>query len=127
VADAPPTGKIVAFMNQTVMFLPLLVVFVAFAFFNSRRQKRALQATIDLHESLRVGDRVHTTSGLHGTITRITDDDVDLEIAAEGSTTAVVTTWMKLAIRDRIEPESLDTEADEADDLVDDAQRLPKD
>jgi len=114
-------------MNQTVMFLPLLVVFVAFAFFNSRRQKRALQATIDLHESLRVGDRVHTTSGLHGTITRITDDDVDLEIAAEGSTTSVVTTWMKLAIRDRIEPESLDTEADEADDLVDDAQRLPKD
>jgi preprotein translocase subunit YajC len=107
------------------MFLPLLVVFAAFAYFNSRRQKRALQATIDLQEALSVGDRVHTTSGLEGTITRITDDDVDLEISA-----GVVTRWMKLAIRDRIEPESLDTEADEADeadDLVDDAQRLPKD
>ena len=66
--------KDLALMNQTVMFLPLLIVLGAFMFFASRRQKRAMQATIDLHESLRVGDRVHTTSGLQGTITRITDD-----------------------------------------------------
>jgi preprotein translocase subunit YajC len=78
-----------------------------------------------LHESLRVGDRVHTTSGLQGTITGITDDTVDLEIAH-----GVVTTWMKLAVRDRIEPEILDSEAEEvpvADDLADDPERLPKD
>ena len=109
-------------MNQTVMFLPLLILFGALIFFNSRKQKRAMQATIDLHEALRVGDRVHTTSGLQGTITRITDDEVDLEIAK-----GVVTTWIKLAIRDRIEPEVLDTGAEEADDLADDAERLPKD
>jgi preprotein translocase subunit YajC len=109
-------------MNQTVIFLPLLVVMGAFMYFASRRQKRAMQATIDLHESLRVGDRVHTTSGLHGTITGITDDDVDLEIA-----TGVVTSWMKLAIRDRIEPEILDTDAEEADDLADDPERMPRD
>jgi preprotein translocase subunit YajC len=109
-------------MNQTVVFLPLLIVLGAFMFFASRRQKRAMQTTIDLHESLRVGDRVHTTSGLHGTVTGITDDDVDLEIA-----TGVVTTWMKLAIRDRIEPEILDTDAEEADDLADDPERLPRD
>jgi preprotein translocase subunit YajC len=109
-------------MNQTVMFLPLLIALGAFMYFGSRRQKRAMQATIDLHESLRVGDRVHTTAGLHGTITGITDDDVDLEIAP-----GVVTTWMKLAIRDRIEPEILDTDAEEADDLADDPERLPRD
>jgi preprotein translocase subunit YajC len=109
-------------MNQMVIFFPLLIVMGAFMFFASRRQKRAMQATIDLHESLRVGDRVHTTSGLQATIKRITDDTVDLEIAA-----GVVTTWMKLAIRDRIEPEVLDTEAEEADDLADDPERLPKD
>ena len=109
-------------MNQTVMFLPLLILFGALIFFNSRKQKRAMQATIDLHEALRIGDRVHTTSGLQGTITRITDDEVDLEIAK-----GVVTTWIKLAIRDRIEPEILDTGAEEADGLADDAERLPKD
>jgi preprotein translocase subunit YajC len=109
-------------MNQTVVFLPVLIVLGAFMFFASRRQKRAMQATIDLHESLRVGDRVHTTSGLQGTITRITDDNVELEIAP-----GVLTTWMKLAIRDRIEPEILDTEAEDVDDLADDPERLPRD
>ena len=74
-------------------------------YFASRRQKRAMQATINLQESLRVGDRVHTTSGMEATIAGITDDTVELEIAP-----GVVTTWMKLAVRDRIEPV---TEADE--------------
>jgi preprotein translocase subunit YajC len=109
-------------MNQTVMLLPLLILFVALMFFNSRKQKRAMQATIDLHESLRIGDKVQTTSGLHGTIKRITDDTVDLEIAA-----GVLTTWAKLAIRERIEPEILDTGADEVGDLADDPERLPND
>jgi preprotein translocase subunit YajC len=111
-------------MNQMVIFFPLLVVMGAFMFFASRRQKRAMQATIDLHESLRVGDRVHTTSGLQGTITHITDDTVDLEIAP-----GVVTTWMKLAIRDRIEPEIPDIEAADAAAITeaDDPERLPKD
>jgi preprotein translocase subunit YajC len=100
------------------MFLPMLIALGAFMYFGSRRQKRAMQATIDLHESLHVGDRVLTTAGLYGTILRITDDDVDLEIAP-----GVVTTWLKLAIRERIAPEILDTVADEADD----PERLPRD
>jgi preprotein translocase subunit YajC len=123
-------------MNQMIVFLPLLIVLGTFMFFASRRQKRAMQATIDLQESLSVGDRVHTTSGLQGTIAHIADDTVDLEIA-----TGVVTTWMKLAIRDRIEAETLDTldtgaeEVDEgAEAIADsdpvtaaDAEPLPKD
>ncbi len=57
-----------------------------------------MQATIDLHNSLQIGDRVHTTSGMEATIAGLTDDTVDLEIAP-----GVVTTWMKLAVRDKIE------------------------
>jgi preprotein translocase subunit YajC len=87
-------------MNQAITFLPMLAILGVFMFFASRRQKRAMQATIK----------------------RITDDTVDLEIA-----TGVVTTWAKLAIRDRIEPEILDTGADEVDDLADDPGRLPND
>ena len=109
-------------MNQTVVFLPMLIVLGAFMFFASRRQKRAMQATIDLHESLTIGDRVQTTSGLHGTITHITDDTVELEIAP-----GVVTTWAKLAVGSRIEPDGLDAEDGELDDLADDPGRLPND
>src|ERR1700736_3601727 len=103
------TRKKRAFMQQLIVFLPLLVILGGFMFIASRRQKRAMQATIDLHESLQVGDRVHTTSGLQATIAGITDDTVDLEIAP-----GVVTTWMKLAIRDRIEPEADETAEDDA-------------
>jgi preprotein translocase subunit YajC len=92
-----------------VALLPLLIILGAFMFFASRRQKKAMQATIDLHNSLKVGDRVHTTSGLQAEIKAITDDTVELEIAP-----GVVTTWMKLAVRDRI------TEDDEFDDDIDD-------
>ncbi len=96
-------------MGELTLFLPLIIILGAFMFFASRRQKKAMQATIDLHNSLAIGDRVHTTSGLQGTITGITDDNVDLEIAP-----GVVTTWMKLAVRDRI--------VDDIEDDVDDTE-----
>lgn len=100
-----------------VVFLPLILIMGAFMFFASRRQKKAMQATIDLHESLTIGDRVHTTSGLQGTIAGITDDHVDLEIAP-----GVVTTWMKLAVRDRIEDADDDEyEDDETDGYEDES------
>ena len=65
-----------------VALLPLLIILGAFMFFASRRQKKAMQATIDLHNSLKIGDRVHTTSGLVAEIKAINDDDVQLEIAS---------------------------------------------
>jgi len=111
-----------------LVFLPLIVIMGAFMYFASRRQRKAMQATIDLHESLAVGDEVTTTSGLHATITAITDDTVDLEIAP-----GVVTTWLKLAVRERIVPDVADDEA--ADEVESgateitgsDADRLTKD
>lgn len=109
-----------------LVFLPLIVIMGAFMYFASRKQRKAMQATIDLHESLLVGDRVHTTSGLQATITGISDDTVDLEIAP-----GVVTTWMKLAIRDRIDPEVPETDdsaSTAAAELTEsDADRLTKD
>jgi len=98
-------------MESLALFLPFLLIMGGFMYFASRRQRRAMQATIDLHESLQPGDLVHTTSGLEATIVAIADDTVDLEIAP-----GVVTTWMKLAVRDRILPEDPE-DFDEDDDL----------
>jgi preprotein translocase subunit YajC len=97
-----------------VVFLPLLIILGAFMFFASRRQKKAMQATINLHESLTVGDRIHTTSGLQGTIVGIGDDTIDLEIAP-----GVVTTWMKLAVRDRVQDDDFDDDDTDIDDNTD--------
>ena len=113
-------------MESLVLFLPFLLIMGGFMYFASRRQRRAMQATIDLHESLQPGDRVHTTSGLVATIVAITDDTVDLEIAP-----GVITTWMKLAVRDRILPEDSDDFDEDGDldnsDESDDEHRVTKD
>ena len=98
-------------MGELTLFLPLIIILGAFMFFASRRQKKAMQATIDLQNSLSVGDRVHTTSGMQGTIAGITDDNVQLEIAP-----GVVTTWMKLAVRDRIVDDIDEHEGDDNED-----------
>lgn len=96
-------------MESFVLFLPFLLIMGGFMYFASRRQRRAMQATIDLHDSLQPGERVHTTSGLEATIVAIADDTIDLAIAP-----GVVTTWMKLAIRDRILPDDdIDEELNE--------------
>lgn len=107
-------------MESLILFLPFLLIMGGFMYFASRRQRRAMQATIDLHESLQPGDRVHTTSGLEATIVAITDDNVSLEISP-----GVVTTWMKLAIRDKVLPDDDDDLAD--GDGYEEQSELPKD
>jgi preprotein translocase subunit YajC len=104
-------------MESLVLFLPFVLIMGGFMYFASRRQRRAMQVTIDLHESLRPGDRVHTASGLEATIVAITDDTVDLEIAP-----GVVTTWLKLAVRDRILPDDEEADLDEDEDAEDFAE-----
>jgi preprotein translocase subunit YajC len=101
-------------MESFVLFLPFLLIMGGFMYFASRRQRKAMQSTIDLHESLQPGDRIHTTSGMEATVVDFTDDTVDLEIAP-----GVVTTWMKLAVRDRILP---DDDDEDDDDLHDGAE-----
>ena len=96
-----------------VIFLPLIIIMGLFMFFASRRQKKAMQATIDLQDSLQVGDRIHTTSGMEATIAGINDDSVELEIAP-----GVITTWMKLAVRDKIGPDT-DEDDDDFEDVYD--------
>ena len=105
-------------MGNYVLFVPLLLIMGGLMWRASRRQRSAMQATIDLHESLQPGDRVHTTSGLQATVVAITDDTVDLEISP-----GVVTTWMKLAIRDKILPDDPD---DLDDSASDDQSRITK-
>jgi preprotein translocase subunit YajC len=99
------------------IFVPLLVIMGAFMFFASRRQKKAMQATINLHDSLAVGDEIMTTAGLFGTITGVSDGKVDIEVAP-----GVVLTMLKLAVKEKVtaDDDDLDEEDFEDDDDFDD-------
>ena len=75
-AAAPGGGA--AFMVQ---ILPLLLVFVIFYFLMIRPQQRRMkqhQATI---AAVQKGDQVITAGGIRGKVTKVSDDEVEVEIA----------------------------------------------
>ncbi|SFB22715.1 preprotein translocase subunit YajC [Amycolatopsis marina] len=98
------------------LFLPLLLMLVVAVplIMGTRKQKRAMQQQQELQSSLNDGDRVMTTSGMYATVADASDETtIDLEIA-EG----VVTTWLRQAVREKIEPvveSDVDDESEDGD------------
>ncbi|GAB1512815.1 preprotein translocase subunit YajC [Actinophytocola sp. KF-1] len=92
--------------------LPLLLMFGLLGvmmYFMSRRQRRAQEQQQALQNSLAVGDRVMTTSGLYGTVTDTDNEQtVSIEIAP-----GVETEWLRAAVREKVGPveETDDVEA----------------
>lgn len=92
-----------------LLFPLILVALLVPMFLGMRRQKKEADKVAQMQDSLKVGDRVTTTSGLYGTVVEADDTSVDLEIAED-----VVTTWLRAAIRD-VRP----------DDTADDTEGTP--
>ena len=63
-------------------FIPLILIFVIFYFFLIRPQQKKVKEHKAMVESLKKGDKVVTSGGITGTITRVIDNDkVEIEIA----------------------------------------------
>lgn len=98
--------------------LPLLLMFGLLGvmmYFMTRRQRRAQQQQLELQNSLTVGDRVMTTSGLYGTVVD-TDNEttISIEIAP-----GVETEWLRAAVREKVgDVEETDEIADDDDDEI---------
>jgi preprotein translocase subunit YajC len=100
-------------MQQLLLPLLLVLVLAVPLVMSTRKQKKQQAAQQDLQSSLSAGDRVMTTSGLYGTVADASGDTtIDIEIAP-----GVVTTWLRLAIREKVEP-VVETEEDSADEVV---------
>ncbi|GGM14079.1 preprotein translocase subunit YajC [Nakamurella endophytica] len=87
--------------NLQGLLLPVLL-FAALGlmmFFSVRKQKRQVAETKRMQDAIVPGTRVMTTSGLHGTVTAVADDTIELEIAP-----GVYTTWVRAAVREVIVP-----------------------
>jgi preprotein translocase subunit YajC len=98
--------------------LPLLLMFGLLGvmmYFMTRRQRRAQEQQQALQNSLTVGDRVMTTSGLYGTVVD-TDNEatISIEIAP-----GVETEWLRAAVREKVgDVEETDEVADDDDEIV---------
>ena len=63
-------------------FIPLVLIFVIFYFFLIRPQQKKVKEHKAMVESLKKGDKVVTSGGITGVITRVVDNDkVEVEIA----------------------------------------------
>ena len=70
--------------------IPLILIFVIFYFFLIRPQQKKVKEHKAMVESLKKGDKVVTSGGITGTISRVIDNDkVEIEIA-ENVTVEVV-------------------------------------
>ena len=63
-------------------FITLILIFVIFYFFLIRPQQKKVKEHRAMVENLKKGDKVVTSGGITGTITRVVDNDkVEVEIA----------------------------------------------
>ncbi len=70
--------------SETLMTLfPLILLFGLFYFMILRPQQKRMKQHKAMVEALKRGDKVITNSGILGKITKVTDDEVDLEIAKD--------------------------------------------
>jgi preprotein translocase subunit YajC len=106
-------------MNQLLLPLLLMLVVAVPLVMGSRKQKRAAAAQQELQNGLGEGDRVMTTSGLYGTVADTSSETtIDVEIAP-----GVVTTWLRAAVREKVQPEVIEEDSLESE-VEDDASSL---
>jgi preprotein translocase subunit YajC len=64
-----------------VQFIPFILVLAIFYFIILLPMKKRQQKVAAFLEALKVGDRVITSGGIHGSITRLSDQTIQLQIA----------------------------------------------
>ncbi len=62
-------------------FVPLILMFVIFYFLLIRPQQKKAKEHQAMLGELKKGDKVVTSGGIHGTITKVDDTDVTMEVA----------------------------------------------
>lgn len=77
-AMAQPSGPAPPLLVQLLPFALILAIFYFIILLPMRRRQRKVQ---DFQENLKVGDRIVTTSGIHGVIAKLGERSVQVQIA----------------------------------------------
>lgn len=82
------------------LLLPLMIIaLIALMLLQGSRQRKTMRALQDMQDSLAVGDRVLTTSGLYATVVSTGEETLVLEVAP-----GVRTQWDRRVIREKVDP-----------------------
>ncbi len=69
--------------NMLVTFLPLIAIFAIFYFLMIRPQQKKMKQHKEMVGNLRRGDKIITAGGFIGTVAKVSDDELDVEIAKD--------------------------------------------
>ena len=75
-----------------VQFLPMILIFVIFYFMLIRPQRKKDKEAKQMLDNLKVGDRICTIGGIYGTIVRIKDQVLTIEVG-EQKTQMMIARW----------------------------------
>lgn len=76
-AAAAPSGGTGAFIIQLI---PLLLIFVIFWFLLIRPQQKRMKEHREMISAVKKGDRVVTGGGLLGKVTKVNDEEVEIDL-----------------------------------------------
>ena len=88
--DTVSTGATIIY--YAVQFVPMILIFVVFYFLLIRPQRKKDKEAKAMLDNLKVGDRICTIGGIYGTIVRIKDDVLTIEVG-EQKTQMVFARW----------------------------------
>ena len=88
--DTMSTGATIIY--YAVQFVPMILIFVVFYFLLIRPQRKKDKEAKAMLDNLKVGDRICTIGGIYGTIVRIKDDVLTIEVG-EQKTQMVFARW----------------------------------
>ena len=74
---APPGSGV----NPLVQLIPIALVFAIFYFIILLPTKRKQKKLQEFHDTLKVGDKIVTNGGIHGSVTKVNGPTVQLQIA----------------------------------------------
>ena len=90
-ADAAATGEMpemstgATIIYYAVQFLPMILIFVIFYFMLIRPQRKKDKEAKAMLDGLKVSDRICTIGGIYGTIVRIKDNVLTIEVGEQKS------------------------------------------
>jgi len=84
------TGAMIIY--YAVQFLPMILIFVIFYFMLIRPQRKKDKEAKQMLDNLKVGDRICTIGGIYGTIVRIKDQVLTIEVG-EQKTQMMIARW----------------------------------
>jgi preprotein translocase subunit YajC len=101
--QAAPAGQPSGATAAIVQFFPFLLIFAIFYFLMIRPQQRRVKEHQAAIASVKKGDVVITGGGIRGRVTKVTDDEAEVEIAS-GVKVRVVKSTISQVIRPDSKP-----------------------